>query len=160
MIWPVASCTRITSYFGYRVDPLTGEVNGTLSNHKGIDIALPGGALEGAPVSAAASGTVIIARKSASAGNWVILYHGNSTYTVYMHLQKIHVSEGQTVRQGQTIGLVGNSGRSTGPHLHFEVTVKGLSVDPLDFFSEEAAATLSKDEAFESSATETRPNGK
>ena len=140
MIWPVASCTRITSYFGYRVDPLTGEVNGTLSNHKGIDIALPGGALEGAPVSAAASGTVIIARKSASAGNWVILYHGNSTYTVYMHLQKIHVSEGQTVRQGQTIGLVGNTGWSTGAHLHFEVRVGGFidstySKNPLDYVS-------------------------
>ena len=140
MIWPVASCTRITSYFGYRVDPITGEADGTLSNHKGIDIALPGGALEGAPVSAAASGTVIIARKSTSAGNWVILYHGNSTYTVYMHLQKIHVSEGQTVSQGQTIGLVGNTGWSTGAHLHFEVRVGGFinstySKNPLEYVS-------------------------
>lgn len=138
MIWPVASCTRITSYFGYRVDPITGEVNGTLSNHKGIDIALPGGALTGAPVSAAAAGTVVISRYSSSAGNWIILYHGNSTYTVYMHLSKLNVSEGQKVSQGQTIGLVGNTGWSTGAHLHFEVRIGGFlnsnySVDPLGY---------------------------
>lgn len=140
MIWPVASCTRITSQFGYRVDPITGEVNGTLSNHKGIDIALPYGALEGAPVSAAAAGQVIISRYSESAGNWVILYHGNSTYTVYMHLSKLNVVEGQWVSQGQTIGLVGNTGWSTGAHLHFEVRVGGFinssfSVDPLQYVS-------------------------
>lgn len=138
MIWPVASCTRITSYFGYRVDPITGQANGTLSNHKGIDIALPGGALEGAPVSAAAGGRVIISRYSSSAGNWIILYHGDSTYTVYMHLSRLNVSEGQTVSQGQTIGLVGNTGWSTGAHLHFEVRVGGFinssySKNPLDY---------------------------
>lgn len=140
MIWPVASCTRITSLFGYRVDPITGAVNGTLSNHKGIDIALPYGALEGAPVSAAAAGQVIISRYSKSAGNWVILYHGNSTYTVYMHFSKRNVVEGQWVSQGQTIGLVGNTGWSTGAHLHFEVRVGGFvdsrfSVDPLQYVS-------------------------
>lgn len=140
MIWPVASCTRITSLFGYRVDPITGEVNGTLSNHKGIDIALPYGALEGAPVSAAAGGQVIISRYSSSAGNWIILYHGNSTYTVYMHLSKLMVSEGEWVGQGQTIGLVGNTGWSTGAHLHFEVRIGGFinstySVDPLNYVS-------------------------
>ncbi len=140
MIWPVASCTRITSLFGYRIDPITGEVDGTLSNHKGIDIALPGGALAGAPVSAAASGTVVISRYSSSAGNWIILYHGNSTYTVYMHMSKLNVSEGQKVSQGQTIGLVGNTGWSTGAHLHFEVRIGGFinssySVDPLGYVS-------------------------
>ena len=140
MIWPVASCTRITSLFGYRIDPITGEADGTLSNHKGIDIALPYGALEGAPVSAAAAGQVIISRYSESAGNWVILYHGNSTYTVYMHFSKRNVTEGQWVSQGQTIGLVGNTGWSTGAHLHFEVRVGGFikstySVDPLQYVS-------------------------
>lgn len=140
MIWPVASCTRITSYFGYRIDPITGEANGTLSNHMGIDIALAGGALEGAPVSAAAGGTVIISRYSSSAGNWIVLYHGDSTYTVYMHLKSLSVSEGDSVRQGQTIGLVGNTGWSTGAHLHFEVRIGGFvnskySVNPLDYVS-------------------------
>lgn len=140
MIWPVASCTRITSYFGHRVDPLTGEADGTLSDHKGIDIALAGGALAGAPVSAAAGGRVVIARTSTSAGNWIILYHGNSTYTVYMHLQSLNVSEGDTVSQGETIGLVGNTGWSTAAHLHFEVRVGGFvnssySVNPLDYVS-------------------------
>ncbi len=138
MIWPVASCTRITSYFGYRVDPITGEADGALSNHKGIDIALPGGALEGAPVSAAAGGTVLIARHSSSAGNWIVLYHGDSTYTVYMHLQSLNVSAGDSVSQGQTIGLVGSTGWSTGAHLHFEVRIGGFvnsvySVNPLDY---------------------------
>lgn len=138
MIWPVASCTRITSYFGYRIDPITGEADGTLSNHKGIDIALPGGALAGAPVSAAAAGEVIISRYSASAGNWIVLYHGNSTYTVYMHLSQLNVSAGRKVSQGQTIGLVGNTGWSTGAHLHFEVRIGGFvnssySVDPLGY---------------------------
>jgi len=138
MIWPVASCTRITSLFGYRIDPITGEADGTLSNHKGIDIALPYGALEGAPVSAAAGGQVIISRYSTSAGNWIILYHGNSTYTVYMHLSRLDVSEGDWVSQGQTIGLVGNTGWSTGAHLHFEVRIGGFinstySVDPLGY---------------------------
>lgn len=138
MIWPVAGCTRITSYFGHRVDPITGEADGTLSNHKGIDIALPGGALAGAPVSAAAGGTVLIARNSSSAGNWIVIYHGDSTYTVYMHLQSLSVSAGDSVSQGQTIGLVGSTGWSTGAHLHFEVRIGGFvnsaySVNPLDY---------------------------
>ena len=89
-IWPVPSCSRISSGYGSRDDPLTGESNGTLSDHHGIDIALPGGALAGAPIVAAADGEVIISRYSSSAGNWIILYHGNSTYTVYM-LSLIHI---------------------------------------------------------------------
>lgn len=139
-IWPVPSCSRISSGYGSRDDPLTGEADGTLSDHHGIDIALPGGALAGAPIVASAAGEVIISRYSSSAGNWIILYHGNSTYTVYMHCQKLLVSAGDTVKQGETIGLVGNTGWSTGAHLHFEVRVGGFSTsaysrNPLNYVS-------------------------
>ncbi len=139
-IWPVPSCSRISSGYGGRDDPITGESDGTLSDHHGIDIALPGGALAGAPIVAAADGEVIISRFSSSAGNWIILYHGNSTYTVYMHCQKLLVSAGDTVSQGETIGLVGSTGWSTGPHLHFEVRVGGFSTsaysrNPLNYVS-------------------------
>ncbi len=140
LIWPVPSCGRISSGYGDRDDPLTGESNGTLSDHHGIDIALPGGALAGAEIVAAAGGEVIIARASASAGNWIVLYHGNSTYTVYMHCQKLLVSAGDKVTQGEAIGLVGNTGWSTGAHLHFEVRVGGFSTsayskNPLNYVS-------------------------
>ncbi|MCI8506351.1 MAG: peptidoglycan DD-metalloendopeptidase family protein [Lachnospiraceae bacterium] len=139
-IWPVPSCGRISSGYGSRDDPLTGESDGTLSDHHGIDIALPKGALEGAEIVAAGSGEVILARASASAGNWIVLYHGNSTYTVYMHCQKLLVSAGDKVEQGETIGLVGNTGWSTGAHLHFEVRVGGFSTsayskNPLNYVS-------------------------
>ncbi|MEI3175658.1 MAG: peptidoglycan DD-metalloendopeptidase family protein [Lachnospiraceae bacterium] len=139
-LWPVPSCSRISSGYGGRDDPLTGEANGTLSNHHGIDIAKPSGALAGADIVAAESGTVVIARTSTSAGNWIILYHGNSTYTVYMHCKKLLVSEGQSVSRGQTIGLVGSTGWSTGAHLHFEVRVGGFSgskysQNPLNYVS-------------------------
>ncbi|MCI9487332.1 MAG: peptidoglycan DD-metalloendopeptidase family protein [Lachnospiraceae bacterium] len=139
-VWPVPSCGRISSGYGDRDDPLTGESDGTLSNHHGIDIALPGGALAGADIVAAADGEVIIARASTSAGNWIVLYHGNSTYTVYMHCQKLLVSAGERVKQGETIGLVGSTGWSTGAHLHFEVRVGGFSTsaysrNPLNYVS-------------------------
>ena len=89
---------------------------------------------------AAADGEVVIARTSISAGNWIVLYHGNSTYTVYMHCQRLLVSEGETVSQGETIGLVGSTGWSTGAHLHFEVRVGGFSTsaysrNPLNYVS-------------------------
>ncbi len=139
-IWPVPSCGRISSGYGSRDDPLTGESDGALSDHHGIDVALPGGALAGADIVAAADGEVIIARASTSAGNWIVLYHGNSTYTVYMHCQRLLVSAGDTVKQGKTIGLVGNTGWSTGAHLHFEVRVGGFSTsayskNPLNYVS-------------------------
>ncbi|MCI8465078.1 MAG: peptidoglycan DD-metalloendopeptidase family protein [Lachnospiraceae bacterium] len=139
-LWPVPSCGRISSGYGSRDDPLTGEADGNLSDHHGIDIALPGGALAGADIVAAADGEVIIARSSVSAGNWIVIYHGNSTYTVYMHCQKLFVSAGDKVEQGDSIGLVGSTGWSTGPHLHFEVRVGGFSTsayskNPLNYVS-------------------------
>lgn len=130
LTWPCPSSTRITSYFGYRT-PDGGYVN---ANHKGIDIGAP----TGTPAVAAASGVVIISRYSNSAGNWVVISHGNGLYTMYMHGSKLCVTEGQYVNAGDTVLLVGSTGWSTGPHLHFGVGVGGYtsaySVDPLPYF--------------------------
>ena len=130
LTWPCPSSTRITSYFGYRT-PDGGYVN---ANHKGIDIGAP----TGTPAVAAASGVVIISRYSNSAGNWVVISHGNGLYTMYMHGSKLCVTEGQYVNAGDTVLLVGSTGWSTGPHLHFGVGVGGYtsaySVDPLQYF--------------------------
>ena len=125
--WPCQSSTYITSRFGYRVHPIFG----TTKFHSGLDIA----ANSGAVVSAAAGGTVSIAEYSSSYGNYVVIYHSNGTTTLYAHMSSIAVSAGDTVSQGQTIGYVGSTGNSTGPHLHFEVRVNGSCVDPLGYFS-------------------------
>lgn len=130
LVWPCPSSTRITSYYGYRT-PDGGYVN---ANHKGIDIGAP----TGTPAVAAASGVVVIARYSASAGNWVVISHGNDFYTIYMHASKLCVSEGDYVNAGDKILEVGSTGWSTGPHLHFGVGVGGYTsaynVDPMDYF--------------------------
>ena len=103
---------------------------GTTKFHSGLDIA----ANSGAVVSAAAGGTVSIAEYSSSYGNYVVIYHSNGTTTLYAHMSSIAVSAGDTVSQGQTVGYVGSTGNSTGPHLHFEVRVNGSCVDPLGYF--------------------------
>lgn len=130
LVWPCPSSNRITSYFGYRT-PDGGYVN---ANHKGLDIGAP----TGTPAVAAASGVVVIARYSNSAGNWVVISHGNGFYTIYMHASQLCVTEGQYVNAGDTILLVGSTGWSTGPHLHFGVGVGGytsaFNVDPLSYY--------------------------
>lgn len=125
--WPLNVSGTITSTFGYRDAPTAGAS----SYHKGIDIAVP----SGTAVVAAGSGTVTTASYQSAAGNYIMVYHGNSTYTVYMHLSSIHVSVGQTVSQGEVIGYSGNTGVSTGPHLHFGVNVNGSYVNPLNYVS-------------------------
>ncbi len=108
----------ISSTFGYR----------TFDNsyHNGLDLA----ASSGAPTYAADDGTVIIAGWSDSAGNWVVIDHGNGMVTKYMHHSALAVSAGQSVSRGQQIGYVGSTGYSTGPHLHFQVEMNGSAVDP------------------------------
>ncbi len=108
----------VSSTFGYR--------DFDSSFHKGLDLA----ASEGAPTYAADAGTVIIAGWSDSAGNWVVIDHGNGIVTKYMHHSALAVSAGQTVVKGQQIGYVGNTGDSFGAHLHFQVEVNGTAVDP------------------------------
>lgn len=124
--WPISGGYTITSGFGMRVDP----VYGGESYHSGIDIAVP----LGTPVKAAADGEVVYAGWNDGYGLVVFIWHNNSLETRYAHLSKIAVNKGQIVRAGDVIGYVGSTGKSTGPHLHFEVRNGGKAVNPLDFF--------------------------
>ena len=126
-IWPCPASGRITSGFGSRTSP----IEGASTNHQGIDI----GAASGSGILAAASGTVVIATYSYSAGNYVMINHGGGIYTVYMHCSQLLVSEGQSVIQGQTIAKVGSTGYSTGPHLHFGIRADGKYVNPGKYVS-------------------------
>ena len=117
----------ITSSFGMRVHPVTG----VYKLHTGIDIP----ATTGTPIRAAESGQVITASYQGAYGNCVIIDHGNGYSTLYGHQSSIAVSVGDTVTRGQTIGYVGSTGYSTGPHLHFEIRVNGSPQDPLNYTS-------------------------
>ena len=125
--WPCPSSGRISSGFGIRTSP----TKGASSNHQGIDIP----ASTGAAITAAASGTVVISTYSYSAGNYIMISHGGGVYTVYMHCSQILASEGQTVKQGQTIAKVGSTGYSTGSHLHFGIRSGGRYVNPQSYVS-------------------------
>lgn len=116
---------RLTSRFGYRRDPFTGQT----TYHNGIDI----GATTGTPIYSAAYGTVIYTGYNSSSGNHIIIDHGNGFKTYYKHLSKIEVKTGAVVNKGQRIGQVGSTGRSTGPHLHFEVHLYGTIKNPLEY---------------------------
>ncbi|HXF97814.1 MAG TPA: M23 family metallopeptidase, partial [Gaiellaceae bacterium] len=116
-VWPVNG--PVVSGFGMRAGRM----------HEGIDIA----ASTGTPIRAAAAGTVIHAGWLGGYGNLVVLDHGNGLATAYAHASAILVSVGQRVAQGETIALVGSTGNSSGPHLHFEVRVNGAAVDPLAY---------------------------
>lgn len=113
---------RFSSAFGMRRHPILGYTR----MHKGVDIAAPWGA----PVYAASDGVVQIAGRSSGYGNLVKLNHGNGFGTGYGHLSRIFVRPGQSVRKGQQIGAVGNTGLSTGPHLHYELYKNGTAVNP------------------------------
>lgn len=128
--WPFQNSNNITSQFGTRTDPFTGEIR----THGGVDIA----AAESTPILAAADGTVSIATWGGSDdyGYYVKIVHDDTYFTLYAHCSALLVSAGQTVRQGQVIAYVGSTGRSTGPHLHFEVIQNGTRVNPLSYFSQ------------------------
>jgi murein DD-endopeptidase MepM/ murein hydrolase activator NlpD len=96
------------------------------SVHYGIDVSGP----RGAPVNAAEDGLVALARSAYMSGNTLVLWHGAGVFTVYFHLDRFRVREGERVRRGQLVGDVGATGRATGPHLHWGVKVDGLYVDP------------------------------
>lgn len=114
LLWP-GSARRITQYFTWR--------------HSGVDIGLP----FGTPIYAAEDGTVIEARWGGGYGNMLLVRHDNGLVTRYGHASKLLVSRGERVKRGQTIGLVGSTGRSTGPHIHFEVISGGRRVNPLSY---------------------------
>lgn len=116
---------RFTSGFGYRADPFTG----VRQFHNGVDLAVP----QGTPVQAVMAGKVMLSGWSNVYGNYVIIDHGNGYQTMYGHLQKKLVSKGATVNQGERIGLVGSTGYSTGPHLHFTVYKNSKAINPVPF---------------------------
>lgn len=121
LLTPVAAA--VSSGFGPRTHPITGERR----VHAGVDFAAPAGT----PVVAAAAGVVRVAGRHGGYGLLVVLDHGDGIQTRYAHASRLLVAAGQAVARGQLIALVGSTGRSTGPHLHFEVRVGGVAQDPL-----------------------------
>ncbi len=122
-LWPVRGF--ITSDFGWRRDPITGITE----FHEGIDIASP----YGAKVVAAAEGIVIESGPDGGYGKVVVIDHGYGIVTRYAHLSASYVPVGKKVKKGEVIGAVGNSGKSTGPHVHYEVRIDGVPVNPLKY---------------------------
>ena len=126
-VWSCPGYTHITSYFGPRPQP----VPGASTNHKGVDLAAP----YGTAILASASGIVTTSTHSNSAGNYIVIAHGNGLSTVYMHCSSLLVSVGDNVEQGEIIAKVGSTGYSSGNHLHFGVIQNGNYVDPLGYIS-------------------------
>lgn len=122
--WPTLS-KRITSNFGYRSDPFSGRA----AFHAGIDIA----GKTGDPIYAAGAGKVVTVASDNSHGKYIVIEHPEGLESWYLHLSKMTISVGDQVSKGQEIGKLGSTGRSTGPHLHFEILKKGKTIDPLPY---------------------------
>ena len=122
-----------TSNFGYRRDPLTGQ----RAYHSGVDISAP----PGKPVKATADGVVTRIEQYGGLGRAVHIAHGYGVSTAYGHLSRITVTPGQKIHRGDIVGLVGNTGRATGYHLHYEVQKNGVSLDPLTFMVDRQTAS-------------------
>ena len=125
-IWPLDGWYVLSSLTGGRIHPITGVAE----SHLGIDIP----ASYGTPIKAARGGVVIISTYHSSYGNYVVVDHGNGDSTLYAHMSSRSVSVGEAVKQGQVVGKVGSTGSSTGNHLHFEVKVKYVRQDPVNFY--------------------------
>jgi murein DD-endopeptidase MepM/ murein hydrolase activator NlpD len=125
-IWPTKGW--LSSRFGYRKSPFTGQKE----FHKGVDIS----ARMNAPIVAPASGIVTYVGKDGGYGRVVKINHGHGLTTRFGHIEKALVKKGQRVERGETIALVGNTGRSTGPHVHYEVYLNGVPVNPLRYILE------------------------
>ena len=127
-IQPVSNkeLTRIASGFGYRIHP----IYGIAKMHSGLDFTAP----QGTPIYATGDGTVTTAGMGTGTGNHVIINHGYGYETVYLHMVRMKVRDGQRVKRGEVIGWVGSTGASTGPHCHYEVHINGNPVDPVYFF--------------------------
>ncbi|MTH48344.1 murein DD-endopeptidase MepM [Intestinirhabdus alba] len=122
--FPTARQFRISSNFNpRRQNPVTGRI----APHRGVDFAMP----QGTPVLAVGDGEVVVAKRSGAAGYYIAIRHGRTYTTRYMHLRKLLVTPGQKVKRGDRIALSGNTGRSTGPHLHYEVWINQQAVNPL-----------------------------
>lgn len=118
----------ITSYFGPRINPYTGR----LKMHEGIDVGAPNGASIYAP----ADGVVVFSGIKPGFGKHVQIDHGYGIETLYAHSERLHVKSGQPIRRGTLLANVGSTGHSTGPHLHYEVRINGVPVDPFYFIIE------------------------
>lgn len=126
-IWPLPGYSPGSAY-GWRIHPIWGDRR----FHAGEDIGAP----MGTPILAADSGLVTVIPDNGNGyGNYIMINHGGGRVTLYAHMSGFAVSNGATVTQGQTIGYVGSTGNSTGPHLHFEVRVNGATTDPKSYFS-------------------------
>ncbi len=125
-LWPVNS--RIASSFGRRMDPFSGE--GTY--HPGVDLEAP----MGTPVRATADGVIRYAEWQSGYGKAIVVDHGSAIHTLYGHLSRFSVIAGQPVRRGEVIGYSGSTGRSSGPHLHYEVRVGGTPVNPYHYLAQ------------------------
>ncbi len=123
--FPLASYTRISEQYGNRIHPILKVPQ----FHNGVDIAAPGGTA----IYAAYNGKVVAADYNSSMGNYVMIDHGDSLYTIYMHASALYVSKGAEVTKGQKIAAVGSTGRSTGNHLHFSVRLNGSYVSPWNY---------------------------
>lgn len=123
--FPLASYTRISEQYGNRIHPILNVPQ----FHNGVDIAAPGGTA----IYAAYNGKVVAADYNSSMGNYVMIDHGDSLYTIYMHASALYVSKGAEVTKGQKIAAVGSTGRSTGNHLHFSVRLNGSYVSPWNY---------------------------
>jgi Membrane proteins related to metalloendopeptidases len=122
--FPTARQFRVSSNFNpRRLNPVTGRI----APHRGVDFAMP----QGTPVLSVGDGEVVMAKRSGAAGYYVAVRHGRTYTTRYMHLRKLLVKPGQKVKRGDRIALSGNTGRSTGPHLHYEVWINQQAVNPL-----------------------------
>ena len=124
-LYPLPYQCQVTDSYGYRIHPLTKKY----SWHNGVDF----GAAAGTAILAAKSGTVTTAAYSGAWGYYVVINHGDGYSTLYAHQPSLSVSVGDYVTQGQTIGYVGSTGYSTGPHLHFTIYYNGSDVNPFNY---------------------------
>jgi murein DD-endopeptidase MepM/ murein hydrolase activator NlpD len=124
----------ITAGYGYRQSPFTG----VREMHEGVDLAAP----YGTPIVATADGIVSFVGPLGAFGNVVFINHGHGFTTFYAHASKIRGTEGQSVKRGEVVALVGTTGRTTGPHVHYEVQVNGVTVNPIKYVVDPSGATL------------------
>lgn len=146
-VWPVAITNQITSAFGQRTSPTAGAT----SNHKGVDIAVP----VGTSVAAAFDGVISKSGYSSARGNYIVIDDGNGTQALYQHLSQSLGAVGRKVTAGQVIAKSGNTGVSTGAHLHFEILKNGKNVNPQTFkYSGSGQGTLTGISSSSSAAEE------
>lgn len=137
-IWPVEG--RLQGHFGSRTDPFSGEG----AFHRGVDISAP----TGTPIRAAADGVVLHAQFMSGYGRLVVIDHGNGIQTYYAHMSRFAVVPGQEIRQGELVGAIGTSGRTTAPHLHYEVRLRGSAENPIRYMGGIQVASTPRDFPF------------